>query len=612
MNRKRVLIIISLIWTIFQFYFNTIGHIDSVSLRAVHVYFLMIVGAVIYFIGDSKASKIANSFFILATIFVYGYFVIRYPQISMSGGLLFKRDLAIAFIAISLILLLGYKVNKKFTYLAIFFLAYNYFGKFLPKNIGHNGLSLERVLSHMFWGTQGIFGIGAGVSSTYIFVFVLFGSFLKYSGFSSLINDICLKFVGNTPGGAAKVSVLGSGLLGMINGSAVANVATTGSITIPMMIESGYEPEFAAAVEATSSTGGQFTPPIMGAVGFVMAELLNISYTNVILAAALPAFLYYLGIFMTVHLEALNMGLEGVTDFQRENFKIKDRIHLLLPVLVLFLLLFLGYTPLYSAIISTFTVLVSPYLRRETYKKPIWILNALEDGIKSVVTVGIACILIGILIGTVSLTGLGLKMGSLLMSFASESKLLTALLVMILSIILGMGIPGVAAYVIIVSIAAPALIKTVNYPIAAHMFCLVYACLSNITPPVAISSFVASSIAGSDQTKTSLLAIKIGLTGFIIPFFFIMNPKLLLGVVESTKFIDTLFILITSAIGVISISSALEKRFLGELKIFTAIIVFLSGLMLIYPNRISDALGIIILLFILLKRIFFKNKGETF
>ena len=314
----KVLTVLFLIWSLFQLYANTIGGLSAMDLRAWHILFLFLFTFFIY--PTFKKEKKERAFppvwdiiLIGLTIFVFGYMIINYPKITLRGGYLTQMDLAVSAIGIALTFEAARRACGSLAVLALVFLAYNFLGPLIPGELGHVGFSLKRVLSHMFWGSQGIFGVGIGVSATYIFLFVVFGAYLKYSGFSQFINDIALTLVGRSPGGPAKVAVLASALLGMINGSAIANVATTGTITIPLMKQTGYKPEFAAAVEAVASTGGQFAPPIMGAVGFVMAEFLGVSYTKVMLAACIPAFLYYLTLLFAVHFEAKKLGLKGLS-----------------------------------------------------------------------------------------------------------------------------------------------------------------------------------------------------------------------------------------------------------------------------------------------------------
>ena len=606
-------------WTIFQLYFNTLGMMDAITLRAYHAMFLLLFTFLLY-PGYNKEKRerkfvpIQDGLLIFLAIFVFGYLILNYQRVAMSGGFLNQTDLIIAGIGTILVLEAGRRTSQNLAILAVIFLLFNWFGKFVPGSLGHSGFALKRVLSHMFWGSQGIFGVGIGVSATYIFIFVLFGSFLKYSGFSQFINDIALTLVGRSPGGPAKVAVLASAFLGMINGSAIANVATTGTITIPLMKRTGYKAEFAAAVEAVASTGGQFAPPIMGAVGFVMAEFLGIKYTQVMIAAFLPAFLYYLGIIVSVHLEAKKLGLKGLS---KENIPnalevIKERGHLIIPLVVLIGMMMLGYTPLFSAVAAIFSTLISSWFRKETRMELKTIMMAMVEGARGAIGVGVSCVLIGFIIGTVSLTSLGLNFGYVVLEVVGEGQLfLGGFMVMIMSTILGMGVPGVAAYVIVAAVAVPVLINVGATPMAAHMFCLIYACLSNITPPVAMSSYVAAGIAKSNQTKTSLIAIKLGITGFILPFFFLNNPLLLFGSVEDISLLLTIRTLITASIGVICLAAGTEGMLIRECSMVTRSLLIIVGLLAIDPKLQTDILGIIILIIITIIQMRSKDHALT-
>ena len=607
----KILTTLLVIWTIFQLYFNTIGVMDAITLRAYHAMFLILFTFTLYpaYAKEKKNRKsipIYDMVLVLLTIAIFGYMIVNYQRIAMTGGFLNKTDLIIAGLGILLVIEAGRRASGNLAVLALLFLTFNFWGKFVPGTLGHSGFTVKRVLGHMFWGSQGIFGVGIGVSATYIFLFVLFGSFLKYSGFSQFINDIALTLVGTSPGGPAKVAVIASALLGMINGSAIANVATTGTITIPLMKRTGYKAEFAAAVEAVASTGGQFAPPIMGAVGFVMAEFLGVDYTKVMIAAFLPAFLYYLGIIVSVHLEAKKLGLKGLS---KEHIPdaievIKERGHLIIPLVVLMGMMMAGYTPLFSAVISIFSTVIASWLRKETRMGLNTIIGATVEGARGAVGVGMSCVLIGLIIGTVSLTSLGLNFGYVILRVVGEGQLfLGGIMVMIMSTILGMGVPGVAAYVIVAAVAVPVLIKVGATPMAAHMFCLIYACLSNITPPVAMSSYVAAGIAKSNQTKTSLIAVKLGITGFLLPFFFLNNPVLLLGSSEGISLVMIIRALITSSIGVISLSAGLEGMLIKECSILTRILLIVVGLLAIDPKLQTDILGLIILTFIIILQI---------
>ncbi|MDY0287322.1 MAG: TRAP transporter permease [Sphaerochaeta sp.] len=594
--------VLFMVWAGFQIYANTLGAIDAMALRTWHLFFLLGFTFLLFpTFAKERRSRALPPLWDLAllalTIFVFGYLLKNYTVIARRGGYMLSMDLVIAALAMLLIFEGGRRACKNLAVLGLVFFLYNFLGMLIPGELGHVGFSMKRVLNHMIWGSQGIFGVGIGVSATYIFLFVLFGAYLKHSGFSQFINDIALTMVGRSAGGPAKVAVLASALLGMINGSAIANVATTGTITIPMMKKTGYKKEFAAAVEAVASTGGQFAPPIMGAVGFVMAEFMGVSYATVLLAACIPAFLYYLTLLFAVHFEAKRLGLSGLS---KENIPvamevIKKQGHLVIPLVVLIGLLSVGYTPLFAAVVSIFATIFASWLRKETRMTWSVIVEATVEGSRSAIAVGMSCAIIGVIIGTVSLTGLGLSFGYIILRVVGEGQLyLAGFMVMLMSIVLGMGVPGVAAYVIVSTVSVPVLIQAGAIPMAAHMFCLIYACLSNITPPVAMSSYVASGIADSDQTKTSLIAVKLGLTGFILPFFFLNNPILLLGTVANTPLLITLRAVLTSSIGVIVLSAGLQGYLLARLNIIARILLVVAGLLFIETKIITDLAALLI------------------
>ena len=598
---EKIIVALLVAWAGFQLYFSTIGIISAMNLRAFHCMFLLIFTFLLFPMTKKEKRKKTKPSpidlgLILLTIVTFGYLIANYTRIVRGGGFLTSTELIVAAVGLLLVLEAARRAGGTLAVLGVIFFAYNFFGEWIPGQLGHNGFTLRRVLGHMFWGSQGIFGVGIGISATYIFIFVLFGAFLKYSGFSKFINDFSLTLVGQSPGGPAKVAVIASALMGMINGSAVANVATTGTITIPLMKRTGYKKEFAGAVEAVASTGGQFTPPIMGAVGFVMAEFLGISYTKVMIAAIVPAFLYYLGLLFAVHFEAKRLGLSGLS---KENIPdamqvVKEQGHLVLPLVVLIAMMFMGYTPLFAAVVSIFVTIAASWLRKETRMDLKTIIQATAEGASGAVSVGVCCVMIGVIIGTVSLTGLGLSMGYLILQVVGDGQIyLAGFLVMIMSIILGMGVPGVAAYVIVAAVAIPVLVEVGVNEMAAHMFCLIYACLSNITPPVAMSSYVAAGIADSNQTKTSLIAVKLGLVGFILPFFFLDNPVLLLGA-TNVGWIISLKAVITACVGTIALAAGLNGYLLNKCNMAERTLLVVSAITMIHPGAFTDIIGIVL------------------
>ena len=628
---KTAITVLMVFWVVFQLWFTTFGIMSAVTLRAIHCMFLLMFTFLLYPANtrnnESRSLPGAADFILTAAaLAAFGYLVLKYTDVARSGGRIDTFQMCVAAAGIVVVFEAGRRVSRNLAILAAVFLAYNFLGKYIPGYLGHNGFTLKRILITQFWGTQGILGTGAGVSATYVFLFVVFGAFLKHSGFSKFINELALSLVGRTPGGPAKVAVMASALLGMANGSAVANVATTGTITIPMMKRSGYRSEFAAAVEATASTGGQFCPPVMGAAGFIMAEFLNVKYGTVIAAAIVPAFLYYLGIMLTVHFEAKRLGLEGVPEAEIPNIRevLKNGWHLAIPLVVLITVMVLGRSPLYAAAVSIPVTVAASWIRKDTRMTWDRIIDACVDGARSAITVGISCILIGVIIGTVTLTSLGLNIGYMILNgFAGSNIYVVGILVMIISVILGMGVPGVAAYVIVQAVAVPVLLKAGAVPLAAHMFCLIYACLSNITPPVAISCYVASGIAQSDQTRTGLLAVKLALAGFIIPLFFLADPVLLplaqeAGVASTaleagtaSTTLATILAALTAAAGTVMLSGGLEGWFIIRQHWTERVFFIACALLLLFPGTKTDIAGLVLGILLISEQAHRAHRAKT-
>ena len=598
---------ILVIFTLFQLWANLTGTLGAVRLRTAHIMFLLPLAFLLYptWKRERRGRKLAPVWDVVlcvAAVCCFGYLLARYDALAKTGRLN-DTDVWIGLVCLILSFEAARRTSGNLAVIALVFLSYfAVWGRYVPGAFGTTAFTMKRVIKSLVWDTIGILGTGSGVSATYIFIFVLFGSFLKYSGFSQFINDISLTLVGRSPGGPAKVSVIASALMGMINGSAIANVATTGTITIPLMKKTGYRKEFAGAVEAVASTGGQFTPPIMGAVGFVMAEFMSVSYTRVMLAAAIPAFLYYLGLLWSVHLEAKRLGLSGLSpeNIPQAATVMKQRGHLLTPLALLLGLMFAGYTPLFAAILAIFVTIPVSWLRKETRMTPDIILQAILEGARGAIGVGVSCVIIGVIIGSVNMTSLGVNFGNLILKVVGDGQLfLGGMMVMVMSIILGMGVPGVAAYVIVYAVAVPVLRGVGATEMAANMFCLIYACLSNITPPVAMSSYVASGIADSDMTRTSLIAIKLGIAGFIVPFFFLNNPVLLYGSTDGVSAGTTLYAFLTACLGVLALASGLaglpiDQHGKGTLTVLLLrrVMLVAAGILFISPSILTDAIGL--------------------
>ncbi|MBW6493632.1 MAG: TRAP transporter permease [Burkholderiaceae bacterium] len=464
------------------------------------------------------------------------------------------------------------------------------------------------MLDQLYLTTEGIFGIPLYVSATYVMLFILFGSFVERSGAGLLFMDFALAIAGHTSGGPAKVAVITSSLFGTVSGSAVANVMTTGTFTIPLMKRTGYRPAFAGAVEAVASTGGQLMPPIMGAAAFVMAEFLGVSYLSVAAFAVLPAVLYYLAVFMAVHFEARRIGLKGLpkADLPRMRQVLSERGHLFLPLVVIIAVLLVGRSAAFAALLGIGSVIPTTWLRASTRRTFTWraIFEALEGGARNTLVVALACACAGVVIGTITLTGLGLAFTGVVLALSQNSLLLALFLTMIAGILLGMGLPTTPAYIVQVALLVPALVKLGVQVEAAHLFALYFAVLSSITPPVALAVYAANGISGGRLMETSWAAVKLGLTGYIIPFMFVFAPSLLLMGDSLTVTVAA----VTASVGVICLAGGLhEYFFLGSARRWERVLLIIAALVLIKPGWMSDVVGLVLIALILTSQRWFRR-----
>ena len=461
------------------------------------------------------------------------------------------------------------------------------------------GMGVERVLYTLFYTTGGVLGTPVQVCAKYIVVFIIFGAFLERTGIAEFFIKLANSLVGGFSGGPAKVAVISSALCGMVSGSSVGNTVTTGSVTIPMMKETGYKPEFAGAVEAAASTGGQIMPPIMGAAAFLMAEYMNVTYAEVALRAILPAVLYFTGIFVAVHLEAKKLGLKGIPRNELPKFsKLLSKIYLLLPLVVLVWLVTTGTrTMAYSATIAILVAIVVSIIDRDdpiTFGR---ILEALEAGGKGTITVAVACSMAGVISGCITATGLASKMISAVVSISSsvtviDPTMVALFLTMICCIILGMGVPTTANYCIMASTCAPILI-TIGVPkIAAHFFVFYFGIVADITPPVALAAYAGAAIAKGNPMKTGVNATKLAIGAFIVPYIFCMNPAMLLIDVSALSIIQ---IVITSFLGIFGVAAAINGHLLRRMHPITRIAAAAGGLLMMDPTLITDIIGLALL-----------------
>ncbi len=585
---------IAITFSVFQVYTAAFGTLDAMLQRAIHLAFAL---CLIYLLYPARVSWPRDKIHPIDVVFaILGaaaplYIVVFYKQLVMRAGLVTTTDYIVGIIAILLILeAVRRVVGIPMVCVAILFLVYALYGRQLPGVLAHRGADLPTLVQHLFYTTEGIFGIPLGVSSTFIFLFILFGAFLEKTGLGQLFIDLSNAVAGWAAGGPAKVAVIASALEGTVSGSSVANTAGSGSFTIPMMKKLGYEPEFAGAVEATASTGGQLMPPIMGAAAFLMAEFIGMPYFRIVTAAIIPSLLYYFGVWTQVHFEAKRLGLKGMSrdELPKIGDVIREKGHLLVPLLALIYLLAKGYTPMRAALVAIVLTVGCAMLRKNTRISLLDIIEGLENGARGALGVVAATACAGIIVGVVTLTGLGLRLGSVLVDIADGKLFLTLVFTMLTSIILGMGVPTTANYVITSTIAAPALIMMDVPVLAAHMFVFYFGIIADVTPPVALAAFVGAGIAKANPLKTGIQATKLAIAAFLVPYIFVYNPSLLLIDVNA---VDMILISITAIVGIIGVGAGMEGFFLMDLTVIERVIFFVGGLLLVIPGLQTDIVG---------------------
>lgn len=493
--------------------------------------------------------------------------------------------------------------------ICVVFLLYVFAGPYLPGILSHQGFSIMWISDHIFFTTEGIWGIPAGVSATFIVMFIIFAAFLEQSKGGDFFIDLSLGLFGKARGGPAKAAIFASGFMGMLSGSAVANVVTTGSFTIPLMKRLGYNARFSGAVECVASSGGQLMPPIMGAAAFIIAEFLGMPYLEVAAAAAIPAFLYYFSAFSMVHFESLRIDLKGIPaeDIPNVRKTLVYGFQFLIPVAALVYLLMKGNSPMRAGLWAILITIVVSFIRLETRMTPTRILSALESGAKGAVQVAIACATAGIIIGVLSLTGLGMRFNSIILFISQGSLILTLILTMFTSLLLGMGLPTVAAYIIQVSLTVPVLIQTFGVnPLAAHFFIFYFAIISAITPPVALAAYAAAGISGADPLKTAVTACRLGLAAFIVPYMFVFAPQLLL--VGSTS--EIVIAIFSSMVGVVALASSVVGWFIKRANAVDRVLLMVAALTLIKAGVTTDLIGLGILILVTLMQILLKERKK--
>ncbi|KMK94629.1 TRAP transporter permease [Rossellomorea marisflavi] len=615
---------VAVLFSVFAIYTNGLSNIQEIYRNLIFLGLLLLLTFFFYPSGKKSSNTrftLLDYVFIGLSLAGIGYLLFNYSVIHVDRA---SQAITIdyVFAGITIIVLLEAArraVGAFIPILCLITIVYALFGTYFPWIFGHAGFSLERLLYRLYMTTEGILGLTLSTASTFIVMFILFGAFLSVSGATQLFNDLALAIAGRRRGGPAQVAVLSSALTGSLSGSAVANVATTGTFTIPLMKSIGLKPKFAGAVEAAASTGGMIMPPIMGAAAFIMAGFLGISYTTVILAAIIPSFLYYIALIFAIDFEAKKLGLKGIA---KENIPdvvkiLKERGVLLIPILVVIGTLLAGKTALFAGFSGIGAVILASWIAKDktsriTFRKTI---QAFIDGGRGTIQVGIACAAIGIIICVVTMTGIGSTLAFNIVELTGGKLWLVLIVVMLTCIVLSMGLPSTALYIVVAVTAAPALVAAGVTPIAAHFFVFWFGALSNITPPVALASYTAAGLARANAMQTSWEALRISLPGFIIPFMIAYNPILLLQPAqdgEALSVFSIAIVVITSTIGVYALASSLGNFLITRLALLERGLLFIGALLLIKPGLLTDAAGLVICALTILYHVLTHKKRSSY
>lgn len=609
----KAVFLIAIFWSLVQLYTAAFGVFPSTIQRGQHIGFAMFLTYMLYPRSKHDKSNVTKWYdYILAglSIFVSGYHLVYYKEIIHRAGAYTNSDIIVSIIAVLLVLESTRRIaGPVLVSVASVFLLYAYFGPMFPSFLSHRGFSLQRIVTYGWMSTESILGIPMSVSASFIFLFLLFATFLKKTGIGDWMTDLAMGVAGGATGGPAKAAVIASATQGTISGSSVANTVGTGSVTIPLMKSIGYRPEFAAAVEAAASTGGQLMPPVMGAAAFIMTEFTNLPYGTIALSASIPALLYFTGIFVMVHLEAKKQGLRGLSRSELPNpFKlIKEKWFLALPIVVIVTLLVQGKTPMRAALFAIISAILVSFIRKDTRMTLKEIVLGLDEGARSALPVVMACASAGIIVGVVTLTGLGVKFSTGILVLSGGNIFLAMGFTMIASIILGMGMPTTANYIVQATIAAPVLVELGVPVIAAHLFVFYFGIVADITPPVALAAFAGSGIAGSNPFKTGVEASKLAFSAYLVPYIFATNPELVL--VDTTA-INVISALGTALVGMYAIGGGVSGYLRCKSKVWERILLMTGGIMLVDPRMVTNIVGIVIVAMIIVIQTIRMRKKE--
>ncbi len=595
-----VLGVIGIVWALFQIYTGFFGLLPAVLQRATTLGFALVLSFLGFSARRKNGKKESIPFYdwILAalSVAVILYLFVNYRELVMRGGSPKTMDVVMGCIAIILVIEAARRtVGLPLVIVAAVFLAYSFLGPYLPGMLGHRGYDIERVASQMYITLEGIFGTPMSVATTFVFAFIMFGSFLEATGGAKQFIDLAFSLTGRFAGGPAKTAVVASGLLGTISGSSLANVVTTGSFTIPLMKKTGYKPSFAGGVESSASSAGQIMPPVMGAAAFIMAETTGIPYLRICGAAAIPAILYYLAVFLSVDLEARRTGLKGIPSDKIPRFlpTLKRSAPLLIPLVVIVVLMVMGFSPLRAALVSTAVMFAGSLFISRTRLSWTGYVEALKKSAFNAIGVTVACAICGIITGVITLTGLGLKLSDLILAASGGRLLPTLFLTMIASIILGMGLPTTAKYIVLAAIAAPAITRLGVPLVGAHLFILYFGVIAELTPPVALTSYAGAAVAKAPGMETALQGLRISIAAFFIPFMFILYPQLLF---ENLTAVGMGAGILSSFAGVTCLASASIGYMFGQLNTWQRAVLVIAVFLLIHVSFWTDIMGLVIIL----------------
>ncbi|HOG18592.1 MAG TPA: TRAP transporter fused permease subunit [Syntrophales bacterium] len=609
------IIVASLLFSGFQIFTSTYGLMTALLQRSIHLSFTLVL-VFLFFpsMKNSRATFLIDIPLILVTIASGIYLYVSFEDLMYRVGEPTQLDYLFGVATIVILIEATRRtVGYTMTLLGVFSLLYCFWGHLLPEPFGHSGRDIDRVLSQMFLSTEGIFGLPLGVAATYVFLFILFGSFMEKSGVGALFINLANAFTGKFAGGPAKIAIISSATVGMVSGSPVSDAATTGAFTIPLMKKVGYRPTLAAAFEAVASSGASLVPPVMGAGAFIMADITGVPYSTIIIHAIIPSIIFYAALMFVAGNEARKGHMKGLSDAEVPSKKdaVMNSLRLLIPLAILvFSLAVLRVSPLRAALFSTgiiiVTTLVYNYFKPELRVPIKDLVDALIVTPRKILVVSVACGTAGIIIGMLGLTGLGLKLSDILMTAAQGKLLLALIFAMIISLVLGMGLPPTACYIVMAVTAAPSLVQMGVPLLVAHFFVFMYCCYAPMTPPVALAAYTTAGIAGCDPFKAGLEAFRIGLSGFILPFMIIYgNPLLGFG-----SWYDILWSFASALVGVWMFSIVLVGWYRSKVNILWRILLAVGGLALVKPGLVTDLIGFIILaLFLLTNLAVFRKKA---